>query len=87
MAIQQTLDAVYEDGVLKPLEALDLEEHQRVRITVATAAEPANRGGEAAVQDSVLTGWLDVYAGLTTEEVAEVERIALNRSRFMRAPR
>lgn len=30
----QLIGAVYEDGVLKPLEKLDLEEHQQVQITI-----------------------------------------------------
>lgn len=29
------IEAVFENGVLKPLEAVDLEEHQRVRVTIA----------------------------------------------------
>ena len=32
------VDAVYEGGVLRPLESLPLAEHQRVRITVSEAA-------------------------------------------------
>jgi predicted DNA-binding antitoxin AbrB/MazE fold protein len=34
--VQQVVDAVYENGVLRPLEPLDLMDSQRVRITVAT---------------------------------------------------
>ncbi len=34
----QTISAVYEDGVLKPLEKLVLGDHQQVRITI----EPQN---------------------------------------------
>jgi predicted DNA-binding antitoxin AbrB/MazE fold protein len=30
------VDAVYENGVLRPLEPLPLEEHQRVRITISS---------------------------------------------------
>ena len=30
-----TVDAVYEDGVLKPAEPLPLKEHEAVRVTVA----------------------------------------------------
>jgi predicted DNA-binding antitoxin AbrB/MazE fold protein len=32
----QQVEAVYENGVLRPLEPLDLPDSQRVRITVAT---------------------------------------------------
>lgn len=34
------LDAVYEQGVLRPLEPLALSEHQRVRLTLDERAEP-----------------------------------------------
>jgi predicted DNA-binding antitoxin AbrB/MazE fold protein len=30
------VDAVYENGVLRPLETLPLEEHQRVRVTISS---------------------------------------------------
>lgn len=31
----KTLEAVYERGVLRPLEALDLPEHKRVQVTIS----------------------------------------------------
>ena len=36
------LDAVYEQGVLRPLEPLALPEHQRVRLTLEDQAWPQN---------------------------------------------
>jgi len=30
----RVVEAIYENGTLKPLETLDLPEHQRVRITI-----------------------------------------------------
>jgi predicted DNA-binding antitoxin AbrB/MazE fold protein len=35
----QTLQAVYENGILRPLEPLHLEEHQQVMVTVSDPAE------------------------------------------------
>jgi predicted DNA-binding antitoxin AbrB/MazE fold protein len=35
-----TVEAVYEDGVLKPAQPLPLKEHERVRITVQGTASP-----------------------------------------------
>lgn len=35
------LKAIYENGVLRPLERLELEEHQQVRITVECLASPS----------------------------------------------
>jgi hypothetical protein len=34
-----TIEAVYENGVLKPAEALPLKEHERVKLTVVATAE------------------------------------------------
>lgn len=34
------LEAVYEDGVLKPAEPLPLQEHEKVRITIELARRP-----------------------------------------------
>jgi predicted DNA-binding antitoxin AbrB/MazE fold protein len=36
--MKMIIDAVYENGVLRPLSSLDLVEHQQVRVTVETAA-------------------------------------------------
>ncbi len=30
------IEAVFEDGVIKPLEPLDLQEHQRVRVAISS---------------------------------------------------
>jgi predicted DNA-binding antitoxin AbrB/MazE fold protein len=32
----KTIEAVYEDGILKPLEDLELPEHKKVEITIST---------------------------------------------------
>ena len=32
----RVIEAVYEDGVIKPLETLDLKEHQRVRVVITS---------------------------------------------------
>lgn len=36
----KTLQAVYENGVLRPLEPLPFKEHQKVSVTVSDAADP-----------------------------------------------
>jgi predicted DNA-binding antitoxin AbrB/MazE fold protein len=33
-----TIEAIYEDGVLKPTQPLPLKEHEKVRVTVHTAS-------------------------------------------------
>ena len=35
-----TIDATYEDGVLKPLQPLPLKEHEKVRISVHSERSP-----------------------------------------------
>lgn len=69
------LEAIYEDGVLKPLEDPQLAEHQRVVLEIR---DPAEQG----VGASELAAWQEVFSGLSSEEVAEVEAIALDRSQF-----
>jgi predicted DNA-binding antitoxin AbrB/MazE fold protein len=72
MAMQKTVTAVFEDGVLKPLESVDLPEHQRVKVTI-----------EVRSPEEVLAGWRSVYDGLSADEIDEIERIALDRSHFL----
>ena len=74
--MQQTVPAVFEDGVLRPLKPLDLEDHQRVEVTVTSVPSPPRSPEE------ILAAWHCIYEGLSPEEVAEVERIALDRSHF-----
>ena len=71
----RVIPAIYENGVLKPLQPLDLVDQQTVYITVASEDEQTD-------EDS-LEAWHSVYADLTEEEVAEIEAIALQRDNFM----
>jgi len=72
----RVVDAIYEQGMLKPLEALDLSEHQRVRLIIH---EPP-----AESPDDALDAWQGVYDGLTDEDIAQIEALACDRSHFMR---
>lgn len=72
----RVFEAVYEDGVLKPLEDPGLPEHHRFSVRVRELGE------KRAADD--LAAWHRVYAGLSDEAIAEVEEIALDRSRFFR---
>lgn len=74
----QTVEAIYEDGVLKPLTPLQLPEHQRVSVTIEDLPESPEEG---------LKAWGQVYEGLSDEEIAELETIILDRSNFMRPER
>jgi predicted DNA-binding antitoxin AbrB/MazE fold protein len=76
--MRQTIKARYHDGVLQPLEPLALADEVEVQVTVDT---------EVAVNaDEILRRAARVYQGLTSEQVAEVETIALDRRQFFREP-
>jgi len=50
-----TVEAIYEDGVLKPKQPLPLQEHEQVEITIQTPAVPATV--EAVRRSYGLIGW------------------------------
>ena len=66
------LEAVYKDGVLKPLQDPGLEENQRVFLEI--------RGELQEHVSSAIEAWHGVYDGLSEDEIAEVEAIAPDRS-------
>ena len=68
--MQQTLEAVYENGVFRPLEKIEMAEGQQVRLIVETLPEDLL---ELAAQ---------VYEGLSDKEIDEIEQIALDRRPF-----
>lgn len=43
-AMSKTIEVVFEGGVFKPLEKVDIKEHERIRITVANETERLPRG-------------------------------------------
>jgi predicted DNA-binding antitoxin AbrB/MazE fold protein len=71
---KQLIEAVYEHGVLRPLTEIQppIPEGQQVRLLVEVE-EPLSHVLELATR---------VYEGLTESEIEEIERIALDRSRF-----
>ena len=68
-------EAVYENGVFKPLESIKLLEHQRVTIMIQL---PIIEN-----PDQELESWHQVYSELSDQEIKEIESIALDRSHFM----
>jgi predicted DNA-binding antitoxin AbrB/MazE fold protein len=62
--VSKQLEAVYENGVLRPLEPLNLDEHQQVTVTVAD------------VSDDPLRAYLDLeYMERLKKEVTDLDRI------------
>ncbi len=72
----KNVDAIYEDGAFRPIESdvLSLKDGVRVRLTV----EQVTVDSDANVLDLAAR----VYAGLSDEDVAEIEKIATERSNF-----
>ncbi len=56
------IEAVFEDGVFRPLESVDLAEKQRVRLQVEPVQDPALREVEA---------WLERVRGVQQRIIAE----------------
>lgn len=74
---KQIVDAVYQNGAfhLVGSQPLSIEEGKRVQVVIDDAA--SNGSGK-----NILDLATRVYAGLSEEEITEVERIATDRSRF-----
>lgn len=72
----KNLVAVYENGAFRPTsdEEITLPDGARVRLTVEPIAQDA--------QENILDLAAKVYAGLSDSEVADIERIATNRTHF-----
>ena len=76
--MRQTIKARYHDGILQPLEPLALANDAEVQVTVETMAPIS--------AEDILRRAADVYQGLTNQEIAQVEAIALARRHFFREP-
>jgi len=71
--VKSTVEAIFEDGVFKPVERPEIPEGEHVQLTVETTARPE--------QEDPLELAARVYQGLRPEEVDEIERIARDASR------
>jgi predicted DNA-binding antitoxin AbrB/MazE fold protein len=71
----KTIEAVYENGVFKPLEPVTLPEGQRVQVTLPFLPTPVSQEeAQALLQQTE-----QLFAGLSEKEIAEVEAIMLER--------
>jgi predicted DNA-binding antitoxin AbrB/MazE fold protein len=73
------VDAVFEDGVFKPVQRPEIPEREHVQLTVETVGAPSAK--------DPLELAAHVYQGLRPEDIDEIERIALDRSRFFTTSR
>lgn len=74
--MSKTIEAIFENGVLRPLQELIIPEHQRLSITI-------NSLEKQSPQDIIRLAD-QVFAGLSQEDVVEIEKMALNRTNFFR---
>ncbi len=68
-----TIEAIYESGVFKPLTAPGLYEGQSVRLVIKVSERDS--------ADEILELAAQVYNGMSDMDVDEIEQIALNRDR------
>ena len=78
--MKQTMEAVYVNGVFKPLNTPELFEGQYVRLEVETPLEESS--------DDLLELAARVYEGLSDDDIDAIEKIANDRreERFKRNP-
>ena len=74
----ETLNAIFEHGSFRLVQppSIPLREGQRVRLVVETEEAP----------DAILALAASVYAGLTPQDIIEVEQITLERRDFCGSP-
>jgi predicted DNA-binding antitoxin AbrB/MazE fold protein len=77
--MKQIVDAVYENGVFRPLSPLDLPSGERVRVEIDVKPQVD--------VNAIVSQFREVYAGLTPDEIAELEAVILDRSSFSRPER
>ncbi len=70
----QTLKAIYENGVFRPLEKPELTEGQSVQLIIDTT--------NPLTPQEMLQLAAEVYEGLSETDVDEIEEIALKRDYF-----
>jgi predicted DNA-binding antitoxin AbrB/MazE fold protein len=72
----RTITAVYEGGLFKPLESLELPEHTKVRLTIEIEAEASTRA------QMILELARQSCEGLSEEQMATLEATRLDVTRF-----
>ncbi len=72
--MEQILNAIYENGIFRPLKPLEIPEGQQVLLKVETLSED--------FPDDLLELAVQVYKGLSEKQIDEIEQIAFNRRDF-----
>ena len=74
--MSKVIDAIYENGVFKPLNHLDLDEYSKVRITIESEKEIKQR------TMMVLELARKSYEGLSKEQISVLEQTKLDNIGF-----
>ena len=74
--MKETIDAIYEKGVFRPLKPATILDGLKVRLEVETLTESST--------DNLLELAAQVYNGLSNEQIDEIEQIVLDRGDFFR---
>jgi predicted DNA-binding antitoxin AbrB/MazE fold protein len=69
-SVKATIEAVFEDGVFKPVQRPEIPEGEHVRLNVERAA---------GIEEDPLELAARVYRGLQPEDIDEIERMTLRR--------
>lgn len=73
--MSKTIEAIFEEGVLKPVSPLDIPEHKKVTLIIEDELEgPVDILSLASL----------VYNGLSPKDIEDIEKAALDRSHFSR---
>jgi predicted DNA-binding antitoxin AbrB/MazE fold protein len=72
--VKATVDAIFQDGVFRPVESPELPNGERVRLTV----ERVRR----ASPEEILNLARQVYEGLSQKDIAEIEEMSRRRPLF-----
>ncbi len=71
----KTVEAIYENGVLKPMTLLNIPEHKKVNLIIED---------EIPKTPDILSLASEVYNGFSLAEIEDIEKIVLNRNHFSR---
>ena len=71
----KTVEAVFEDGVFKPITPITLSEHKRVTLIINNNKEET---------PYILSVASMVYEGLSPSDIKDIEKLAFDRSGFSR---
>jgi len=76
--MKQTLEAVYENGVFKPLSPPEIANGQQVRLMIESLSQSS--------PDDLLELAAQIYQGFSEKDLEEIESISLNRPDFFGRP-